>query len=149
MDLVIKNVGIEDYAHHQSLYSKIIRGNFRFNIETHILDKGKNLQIYFFRDEDDIQSLIEDWKESGDLRENRTTISGDFGILRLYINEENIMINNTGFVDINVIEYNYNPTKAPKISKGKVAILIEINFSSETDNVKLKSDLKRLAEEEN
>lgn len=148
MELTIKNIGIEDYVHHQPLYSKNVRGNFEFFVEPHILEKGKTVQINFFRNEQDIKSLMEDWKDSGDLKESKAHISGEYGTLRLYINEENIMINNTGQADIKVIEYNYSPKRATKIEKGKVAIMIEIEFGAETDNVKIKSDLKRLIEEE-
>ena len=148
MELTIKNIVLEDYVHHQPLYSKNIRGNFNFLVEPHILDRGKIVQINFFRNEQDIKSLMEDWKDNGDLKETKLNISDHPGILRLYINESNIMINNTGHADIKVIEYNYSPKKASKIEKGKVAVMIEINFGIETDNEKIKPDLKRLVEEE-
>jgi hypothetical protein len=148
MELTIKNIGIEDYVNHQTLYSKNIRGNFSFNVEPHILERGKTVQINFFRNEQDIKHLMEDWKDSGDLKETKFHVSGNYGTLRLYINEENIMINNTGQADIKVIEYNYSPKKATKIEKGKVAVLIEIEFGLETDNERIKSDLKRLIQED-
>lgn len=69
--------------------------------------------------------------------------------MRLYINDDNVMINNGGQVNINVIEYNYSPKKQTKIEKGKVAIMIEIQFMAEVENVKLKPDLKKLVEEDN
>jgi hypothetical protein len=108
MELTIKNIVLEDYVHHQPLYSKNIRGNFNFLVEPHILDRGKIVQINFFRNEQDIKSLMEDWKDNGDLKETKLNISDHPGILRLYINEGNIMINNTGHADIKVIEYNYS-----------------------------------------
>lgn len=148
MELTIKNIGIEDYVRHQPLYSKNIRGNFEFFIEPHILENNTMVQINFFRNEEDIINLMEDWKDSGDLRVTKFHVNDEFGALRLYINDDNIMINNNGQVDIKVIEYNYNPKKPTKIPKGKVAIMIEMQFSKETDNGKLKSDLKKLIEEE-
>ena len=46
-------------------------------------------------------------------------------------------------VDIKVVEYNFNQQLAD-FDKGKVAILIDIVFSKETDNTKLISELKAL-----
>lgn len=149
MELNIKNIALEDYTKRKLLYSKNIRGNFDFIIEPHILDKGKIVQINFFRNEQDIKSLLEDWHDSGDLRITKTHINEDCGALRLYINDDNVMINNGGQVNINVIEYNYSPKKQTKIEKGKVAIMIEIQFMAEVENVKLKPDLKKLVEEDN
>lgn len=60
MELNIKNIALEDYTKRKLLYSKNIRGNFDFIIEPHILDKGKIVQINFFRNEQDIKSLLED-----------------------------------------------------------------------------------------
>lgn len=149
MVLELKSIVIEDFARRTDIFSKNIRGNFNFTVETHVLDNNKNIQLYFFRDEQDIKSLIEDWKNLDEIKESKATIHGDYKLIRIKINDKELMFDNQGLLEIQVREYNYNPAIEKDIKKGKVAVLIDIKFSEENNNLKIKSDIKRLFEEEN
>ena len=66
------------------------------------------------------------------------------GVLRLFINDDKFMINNTVDSHIVVRELNFNPKdfSIQDFEKGKVYIEIEITFQTETDNAKIKKELK-------
>lgn len=144
MGLILKKVAIEDYIEKDILFSKQIRGNLDFYIETHHLDGGKHLQLYFYRNHPRIKEFI----AANDKKNHLTTQKGrtvsNAGQMRLLINDDqNFMIASNPGIEIKVIEYNYNQQLAD-FDKGKVAIFIDIYFEKETDNAKLLSDLKSL-----
>ena len=131
------------------LFSKQIRGNLDFYIETHHLEGGKHLQLFFYRNHPRIKEFIAANDKKNHLTiQNSHTVS-NVGQIRLLINDSQFMIASNPEVDIKVVEYNFNQQLAD-FDKGKVAILIDIVFSKETDNTKLISELKALnkAEEE-
>ena len=143
MGLILKKVAIEDYIEKNILFSKQVRGNLDFYIETHHLEGGKHLQLFFYRNHPRIKEFI-----AANDRKNHLTIQNshtvsNVGQIRLLINDSQFMMASNPEVDIRVIEYNFNQQLAD-FDKGKVAILIDIVFSKETDNTKLISELKAL-----
>lgn len=143
MGLILKKVAIEDYIEKDILFSKQVRGNLDFYIETHHLEGGKHLQLFFYRNHPRIKEFI-----AANDRKNHLTIQNshtvsNVGQIRLLINDSQFMMASNPEVDIRVIEYNFNQQLAD-FDKGKVAILIDIVFSKETDNTKLISELKAL-----
>ena len=146
MGVIIKKLELQDYATRTFLYSKEIKGRFNFTEDVHITDKGKEIEVSLFRDIDDIQSLIRDWQDSEELNTSVIRNSGNYGALKLYINDIGSMINNIGNVNIQIKEYNYNPRREKNIPGGKVGIIITLNLENEFDNTKLKADLKKICE---
>lgn len=149
MGLILKKVAIEDYIEKDILFSKQVRGNLDFYIETHHLEGGKHLQLFFYRNHPRIKEFIAANDKKNHLTiQNSHTVS-NVGQMRLLINDSQFMMASNPGVDIKVVEYNFNQQLAD-FDKGKVAILIDIVFSKETDNTKLISELKALnkAEEE-
>ena len=143
MGLILKKVAIEDYIEKDILFSKQIRGNLDFYIETHHLEGGKHLQLFFYRNHPRIKEFIAANDKKNHLTiQNSHTVS-NVGQMRLLINDSQFMVASNPEVDIKVVEYNFNQQLAD-FDKGKVAILIDIVFSKETDNTKLISELKAL-----
>lgn len=143
MGLILKKVAIEDYIEKGILFSKQVRGNLDFYIETHHLEGGKHLQLFFYRNHPRIKEFIAANDKKNHLTiQNSHTVS-NVGQIRLLINDSQFMIASNPDVDIKVVEYNFNQQLAD-FDKGKVAILIDIAFSKETDNTKLISELKAL-----
>ncbi len=143
MGLILKKVAIEDYIEKDTLFSKQVRGNLDFYIETHHLEGGKHLQIFFYRNHPRIKEFIAANDKKNHLTiQNSHTVS-NVGQMRLLINDSQFMMASNPEVDIKVVEYNFNQQLAD-FDKGKVAILIDIVFSKETDNAKLISELKAL-----
>jgi hypothetical protein len=144
MGLIIKKIAIEDYIEKDVLFSKLIRGNLSFSIETHHLEGGKHLQIFFYRDHPRIKEFIALNDKKNHLTiQNSHTIS-NAGQIKLVINDDLVfMMSSNPEVEINVTEYNFNQ-KLSDFDKGKVAVLIDIVFNQETDNTKLISELKAL-----
>ena len=143
MGLVLKKVAIEDYIEKDILFSKQVRGNLDFYIETHHLEGGKHLQLFFYRNHPRIKEFIAANDKKNHLTiQNSHTVS-NVGQMRLLINDSQFMVASNPEVDIKVVEYNFNQQLAD-FDKGKVAILIDIIFSKETDNTKLISELKAL-----
>lgn len=144
MGLIIKKIAIEDYIEKDVLFSKLIRGNLSFSIETHHLEGGKHLQIFFYRDHPRIKEFIALNDKKNHLTiQNSHTIS-NAGQIKLVINDDLVfMMSSNPKVEINVTEYNFNQ-KLSDFDKGKVAVLIDIVFNQETDNTKLISELKAL-----
>ena len=144
MGLILKKVAIEDYIEKDILFSKQIRGNLDFYIETHHLEGGKHLQLFFYRNHPRVKEFI-----AANEKKNHLTIQNSHTIsnvrqMRLLINDDqNFMIASNPEVDIKITEYNFNQQLAD-FDKGKVAILIDITFNKETDNTKLISELKLL-----
>lgn len=143
MGLILKKVAIEDYIEKDILFSKQVRGNLDFYIETHHLEGGKHLQLFFYRNHPRIKEFIAANDKKNHLTiQNSHTVS-NVGQMRLLINDNQFMVASNPEVDIKVVEYNFNQQLAD-FDKGKVAILIDIVFSKETDNAKLISELKAL-----
>ena len=143
MGLILKKVAIEDYIEKDTLFSKQIRGNLDFYIETHHLEGGKHLQLFFYRNHPRIKEFIAANDKKNHLTiQNSHTVS-NVGQIRLLINDSQFMMASNPEVEIKVVEYNFNQQLAD-FDKGKVAILIDITFSKETDNTKLISELKSL-----
>lgn len=143
MGLILKKVAIEDYIEKDILFSKQVRGNLDFYIETHHLEGGKHLQLFFYRNHPRIKEFIAANDKKNHLTiQNSHTVS-NVGQIRLLINDSQFMMASNPEVDIKVVEYNFNQQLAD-FDKGKVAILIDIVFSKETDNTKLISELKAL-----
>ena len=143
MGLILKKVAIEDYIEKNILFSKQVRGNLDFYIETHHLEGGKHLQLFFYRNHPRIKEFI-----AANDKKNHLTIQNSHTVsnvrqIRLLINDSQFMMASNPEVDIRVVEYNFNQQLAD-FDKGKVAILIDIVFSKETDNTKLISELKAL-----
>jgi hypothetical protein len=139
--VILKKVAIEDYIEKDTLFSKQIRGNLDFYMETHHLDGGKHLQLYFYRNHPRIKEFIAANEKINHLTIQKSRTVSNAGQMRLLINDDNFMIASNPGIEINVVEYNYNQQLAD-FDKGKVAILIDIFFEKETDNIKLLSDLK-------
>ena len=143
MGLILKKVAIEDYIEKDILFSKQVRGNLDFYIETHHLEGGKHLQLFFYRNHPRIKEFIAANDKKNHLTiQNSHTVS-NVGQIRFLINDSQFMMASNPEVDIKVVEYNFNQQLAD-FDKGKVAILIDIIFSKETDNTKLISELKAL-----
>jgi hypothetical protein len=141
--LILKKVAIEDYIEKDILFSKQVRGNLDFYIETHHLEGGKHLQLFFYRNHPRIKEFIAANDKKNHLTiQNSHTVS-NVGQMRLLINDSQFMMASNPEVDIKVVEYNFNQQLAD-FDKGKVAILIDIVFSKETDNTKLIGELKAL-----
>lgn len=150
MGLILKKVAIEDYIEKDILFSKQVRGNLDFYIETHHLESGKHLQLFFYRNHPRIKEFIAANDKKNHLTIQNSHVISNVGQMKLTINDElNFMVASNPEVDIRVTEYNFNQQLAD-FDKGKVAILIDITFDKETDNTKLISELKALnkAEEE-
>lgn len=144
MGLILKKVAIEDYIEKDILFSKQVRGNLDFYIETHHLEGGKHLQLFFYRNHPRIKEFIAANDKKNHLTIQNSHVISNVGQMKLIINDElNFMVTSNPEVDIKVTEYNFNQQLAD-FDKGKVAILIDITFDKETDNTKLVSDLKAL-----
>ena len=144
MGLILKKVAIEDYIEKDILFSKQVRGNLDFYIETHHLEGGKHLQLFFYRNHPRIKEFIAANDKKNHLTIQNSHVISNVGQMKLTINDElNFMITSNPEVDIKVTEYNFNQQLAD-FDKGKVAILIDITFDKETDNTKLISELKAL-----
>jgi hypothetical protein len=137
-------VAIEDYQTKDVLFSKLVRGNLNFIIETHHLEGGKHLQIFLYRNHPRVKEFI-----AANEQKNHLTIQSSHTVssasqMKLIINDSvNFMMNSSPDVDIKITEYNCNQ-QFKDFDKGKVAILIDVTFSKETDNSKLISELKTL-----
>lgn len=144
MGLVLKKVAIEDYQTKDVLFSKLVRGNLNFTIETHHLEGGKHLQIFLYRNHPRVKEFI-----AANEQKNHLTIQSSHTVssasqMKLIINDSvNFMMNSSPDVEIKITEYNCNQ-QFKDFDKGKVAILIDITFGKETDNSKLISELKTL-----
>lgn len=144
MGLTLKKVSIEDYIEKNVLFSKQVRGNLNFYIETHHLEGGKHLQLFFYRNHPRIKEFIAANDKKNHLTIQNSHIVSNVAQMKLSINDtQHFMITSNPDVEIKVVEYNFNQQLAD-FDKGKVAILIDITFAKETDNTKLISELKAL-----
>jgi hypothetical protein len=150
--VVLEKVSIENFLEQEVLYSKLVRGKLDFKVETHMLDGGKKLQVYLYRNHPRIEEFIAAATAKNMLGKQHCEVNTGLGVLRLTINDQRFMINNGGVTNIVINELNFN-TKELSIQdfpKGKVAILIDFNFEEEADNAKFKKEIKDMfAEEDN
>lgn len=144
MGLILKKVSIEDYIEKNVLFSKQVRGGLNFYIETHHLENGKHLQLFFYRNHPRIKEFIAANDKKNHLTIQNSHIISNVAQMKLSINDtQHFMVTSSPDVEIKVVEYNFNQQLAD-FDKGKVAILIDITFAKETDNTKLISELKAL-----
>lgn len=141
MGLILKKVVLEDYTDKKVLYSKLVRNNLDFIIETHHLESGKHLQIFLYRNHPRIKEFIDIRDKKNHLTEQITQIETNPAQMRLAINDTSFMIAASNNSTIKITEYNFNQNLAD-FTKGKVAILIDITFEEEVDNNKLVSELR-------
>lgn len=141
MGLILKKVVLEDYSDKKVLYSKLVRNNLDFIIETHHLESGKHLQIFLYRNHPRIKEFIDIRDKKNHLTEQITQIETNPAQMRLAINDTSFMIAASNNSTIKITEYNFNQSLAD-FAKGKVAILIDITFEEEVDNNKLVSELR-------
>ena len=150
--VTLNNISIENFLEQKVLYAKLVRGNLDFKVETHMLDGGKKLQVYLYRNHPRIEEFIAAADAKEMLGKQHSEINTGLGVLRLTINDKKFMINNGGVTNIVINELNFNKKgiTITDFPKGKVAILIDFNFEEEADNAKVKKELKDMfAEEEN
>lgn len=141
MGLILKKVVLEDYTDKKVLYSKLVRNNLDFTIETHHLESGKHLQIFLYRNHPRIKEFIDIRDKKNHLTEQITQIETNPAQMRLAINDTSFMIAASNNSTIKITEYNFNQSLAD-FAKGKVAILIDITFEEDVDNNKLVSELR-------
>lgn len=141
MGLILKKVVLEDYSDKKVLYSKLVRNNLDFIIETYHLESGKHLQIFLYRNHPRIKEFIDIRDKKNHLTEQITQIETNPAQMRLAINDTSFMIAASNNSTIKITEYNFNQSLAD-FAKGKVAILIDITFEEEVDNNKLVSELR-------
>ncbi len=148
--VTLQKVSIENFMEQEVLYSKLVRGNLDFKVETHLLDGGKKFQVYLYRNHPRIDEFISVAEAKELLGKQHSEINTGLGVLRLTINDQRFMINNGGVTNIVINELNFNPKgmTIQDFPKGKVAILIDFNFEEEADNAKVKKELKDMFAEE-
>lgn len=142
--MVLKKIRLENMLSQAELYTKQIRGNLDFIVESHLLDNNTRLQIILKRNHPRIDDFIARAKEKNLLTSQVSEAESEDGVLRLYINDDKFMINNTINSHIIIKELNFNPKDLTitDFEKGKVMVEIEIQFQVETDNIKIKKELK-------
>lgn len=150
MGFILKKVRIENLKERNDVYSKLVRGNLNFILETHSLNNGHNLQVFLYRDHPRVKEFIDKAQEKNYITKTTEALHIDNPVLRLYINDESTMVNSSGDVDIKITEYNFNSKEITlaDFEKGKVAILIDFTMSGENDHSKLKKELKNIIMEE-
>lgn len=148
--MVLKKISLDNMLSQELVYSKIIRGNLDFFIETHTIEGGRKLQIFLYRNNPKTKELIEVAQQKGMLTAQNAHLETQPGVLRLYLNEEKFMINYLGETSVDIKEYNFNPkdVEIKDFPKGKVGIEIELTFEGEVDNSKIKKELKDYNREE-
>lgn len=152
MGIIIKKITIENYEDNkQPIFSKLIRGGLIFDLESHVTDGGKHVQIILKRQHPRFDEFLEKAKTLNFITEQKNNIELNTTVLRFGINDQFVMIDGGGNTTIQIIEENFNE-KSINISdfaKGKVRVVIDINFENPTSNTKLKTELKKLMEETN
>ena len=63
MGFILKKVRIENLKERTDVYSKLIRGNLNFILETHSLNNGHTLQVFLYRDHPRVKEFIEKAQE--------------------------------------------------------------------------------------
>lgn len=142
--MVLNKLSLENFMTQETLYTKSIRGNLDFKAELHMLDGGKTLQLYLYRNHDRILDFIQTAENKGMIGKQHSKIEAEPGVLRLTLNDNKFMINNSGKTLIDIQELNFNPKEISLVDfeKGKVAVLINFTFEGEVDNSKFKKEVK-------
>lgn len=148
--VTLNKISIENFLEQEVLYSKLVRGNLDFKVKTHMLDGGKKLQVYLYRNHPRVEEFITAADAKEMLGKQHSEINTGLGVLRLTINDKRFMINNGGVTNIVIHELNFNQKgiTIQDFPKGKVAILIDFNFEEEADNAKFKKEIKDMFAEE-
>ena len=150
--MILKKIMLSNFFTKEIVYNKIIRGGFTFMAEPHLLEGGKTLQLFLYRNHPKIKPFIEKAQTLKKLGEQNTNIDvRSCGVMRITFNDEKeIMINTTSAVKIKIKELNFNPKDfvLKDFENGKVAIMIEMTFEKEVDNTKFKQEIKDYFKEE-
>lgn len=125
----------------------MIRGQLPFNLKCHYLNNGKTVQIYLYRDHPDIEKFMSLNEEHHFLTEQSFEDTIETELLKFIINKESFMFVQKGPAVINVLEYNFNRDLAD-FPKGKVAVLIDIDFLQENDNKKVINEIRAFSSKE-
>lgn len=151
MGIVIKKVSIENYEDKQVIFSKLIRGGLKFELEPHILDGGKHVQLILKREHARFDEFLTKAKSLNFITEQKNNIEVDSTVLRFGVNDQYVMVDGGGKTTIEIVEENFNEKtiNITDFAKGKVRIIIDIYFENPTNNTKLKAELKKLMEENN
>ena len=144
--MVLKKIGLENYSERTDVYSKLIRGGFDFVLETHQLQGGQKLQLYFYRNHPRVQEFVEANDKHQRLTTQRTKLT-NLHQLRLKLNDLDFMMAGVEDTQVEITEYNLSEG-LQDFPRGKAAILIDIHFPHEMDNTKLISELKNYFTEE-
>ncbi len=150
MGFVLKKIALEDFLTKTTLYSKQIRGNLDFTLKTRTIEKGHRLELQFTRDHDNMEPFLNKAAEVGFLTTQQEKRTIESAVLRLWVNDKDFMITSNGPFTMTVEEQNFNPKEIEIIDfpKGKVSIKITLDFEIESDNTKLKKELKESNMEE-
>lgn len=148
--MILKKVSVENFLTQEVIYSKLVRGGLDFIVEVHTINTGHTLSVYLYRNNARTKQIIEAAQRKECLTESFAEYKIGKGTLRLKINDQIFMINNSGEVNIKVHEQNFSPKgfRLIDFDKGKAAILIDFDFKDETDNSKVKKELKDYFKEE-
>lgn len=144
--MVIKKISIEDYIEKTVLYSKQIRGQLQFYVETQQLDTGKKVQIYVYRNHPRIKEFIAiRYRGAEGFTEQTTNFTTTTPQLKINVNDSSYIFNCNGETTVNIVEINYNQ-QLKDLDKGKCAILIDITLSGAMENGKMLDDISTLGE---
>lgn len=144
--MVIKKISIEDYLDKTVLYSKQIRGNLKFYIETHQLDNGKHIQIIVYRDHPRIKEFIAIRDKADNFSEQHSGFKTEAQQLKINVNDSAYIFNCNGTTEVKILEINYNK-QLEDLDKGKCAIFIDLYLTNEMENSKMLSDITNITEE--
>jgi D-mannonate dehydratase len=153
MEFILNKLSIQNFQTGDNIYSKQIRNKLGFNIETHHLNNGKTLQVFFYRNHPRIKEIIEKfgWEHVGLSSKSSQKVKVGSGTYKLIINDKDFMIHTDGDMEIEVEEYNFYSKKQQFVDfkQGKLAVLFTFNLEKEFDNSKIKTELKKFMEENN
>ena len=80
--VTLQKVSIENFMEQEVLYSKLVRGNLDFKVETHLLDGGKKFQVYLYRNHPRIDEFISVAEAKELLGKQHSEINTGLGVLR-------------------------------------------------------------------
>lgn len=143
--MVIKKISIEDYIEKTVLYSKQIRGQLQFYVETQQSEAGKKVQIHIYRNHPRIKEFIAVRDRADNFSEQKSKFKTMTSQLKINVNDSAYIFNCNGETTVNIVEVNYNQ-QLQDLDKGKCAILIDFTLSGEMENSKMLSDIS-IAEE--
>ena len=143
--MVIKKISIEDYIEKTVLYSKQIRGQLQFYVETQQTEAGKRVQIHIYRNHPRIKEFIAVRDRADNFSEQKSKFKTTAPQLKINVNDSAYIFNCNGETTVNIVEINYNQ-QLQDFDKGKCAILIDFTLSGEMENSKMLNDIS-IAEE--